>query len=77
MMVMSRPVVISSGLGHTSLRVRCVMLQKRNRMQPALSRADMMLTIKATSEGSLANWENKLAVSMKNGAPGGCPTSSL
>ena len=53
------------------------MLQKRNRIQPALINADIVLTIRATCEGSLVNCENKLAVSMKKGAPGGCPTSSL
>ena len=54
-----------------SLRVRCVMLQNRNNMHVALSRALIMFTIRATCEGSLANCEKRLAVSMKNGAPGG------
>ncbi len=71
MMVTSCPVVIFSTPGQTSLRVRWVMLQNRNMMQPALSSADMMLTMYATSDGSLANWEKRLAVSMKKGAPGG------
>ncbi len=31
----------------------------------------MIFTIRATCEGSLVNWLNRLAVSMKNGAPGG------
>ena len=60
-----------------SLRVRCVMVQNKNRIHPALSNADMMLTICATLEGSLANWVKRLAVSMKKGAPGGWPISSL
>ncbi len=54
-----------------------VMLQNRNRMHNALSTADIMLTIMATLPGSLVNCENRLAVSMKIGAPGGWPTSSL
>lgn len=37
----------------------------------------MILTMRATWEGSAANCEKRLAVSMKNGAPGACPTSSL
>ncbi len=52
-------------------RTRCVMLQKRNRMQAAESSALIMFTMRATCEGSLVNWLNRLAVSMKNGAPGG------
>ncbi len=60
-----------------SLRVRCVMVQKRNRMVVADNSADMVLTIRATCDGSLAKWEKRLAVSMKNGAPGGWPISSL
>ena len=77
MMVTSWPTVISSSLPHTSFFVRWVMLQKRNKMQPAESSADMVFTIRATCDGSLTNCENRLAVSMKNGAPGGWPTSSL
>ena len=38
---------------------------------------EIVFTISATCEGSLANCEKRLAVSIKNGAPGGCPTSSL
>ena len=53
------------------------MLQNRNKMVVALSSALIVFTIRATCEGSLANCENRLAVSMKKGAPGGCPTSSL
>ena len=68
--------VISRLLPTMSLRVRCVMLQNRNRMPAALISADMMLTMYATFPGA-ANSEKKFAASMKNGAPGGCPTSSL
>ena len=55
----------------SNFRVRCEMLQKRNMMVAAESSALMMFTMRATSEGSLVNCENKLAVSMKKGAPGG------
>ena len=54
-----------------SLRVRWVIVQKRNNMVVALSNALIAFTIFATCEGSLANCENRFAVSMKNGAPGG------
>ena len=57
--------------------VRCVMVQKRKRIQVAESKALMMLTIRATCVASLVNCENRLAVSIKNGAPGGWPISSL
>ena len=40
-------------------------------MQPALKSADSRLTISATWDGERANCENRLATSMKNGAPGG------
>ena len=63
--------VMSFQLSVMSLRVRCVMLQKRKRMVAADSSALMILTMRATCDGSLVNCENKLAVSMKNGAPGG------
>ena len=53
------------------------MVQKRNRMVVAERSADMVFTILATCDGSLAKWEKRLAVSMKNGAPGGWPISSL
>ena len=61
----------------TSLRVRWLMLQKRNMMQAALKRALMVLTMRATMVGSLTNWVNRFPMSMKKGAPGGCPTSNL
>ncbi len=61
----------------TSLRTRWLMLQKRNMMQAALNSALMVFTMRATCVGSLTNWVKRLAVSMKKGAPGGWPTSSL
>ena len=61
----------------TSRRVRCDIVQKRKRMVVADSSALIVLTMRATSDGSLANCENRLAVSMKKGAPGGWPISSL
>jgi hypothetical protein len=77
MIEISFPLVSWSRSGQMSFRVRCVMLQKRKRIHAALISALMIFTIMATCEGSLANWLNRLAVSMKKGAPGGCPTSSL
>ncbi|OQC34477.1 MAG: hypothetical protein BWX65_00328 [Bacteroidetes bacterium ADurb.Bin057] len=59
------------------LRAKWVIVQNRNKMVKALHNADMAFTIIATCEGSEANNENIRAVSMKNGAPGGCPTSNL
>ena len=47
------------------------MLQNRNSMHVAESSALMVFTMNATVDGLLANCENRLAVSMKNGAPGG------
>ena len=54
-----------------SLRVRWVMVQKRNRIHVADKSADMMFTQMATFVGSSVNWVKKLPVSIKNGAPGG------
>ena len=76
-MAMSFAFVSSLQSFRMSLRTRCVIDQNRNRMVVAESNALMMFTMRATCVGSLANCENKLAVSMKNGAPGGWPTSSL
>ena len=45
-------------------------------MPAALISADIMFTMYATFSGA-ANSEKKFATSMKNGAPGGCPTSKL
>ena len=54
-----------------SFLTRCVMLQKRNRIHVAESSALMVFTIRATCVTSLTNCEKRLAVIMKNGAPGG------
>ena len=53
------------------------MVQNRKRMVVAESRALIVLTIFATIDGSLTNSEKRLAVSMKNGEPGGWPISNL
>ena len=76
-MAISFEVVSSSQVFITSLRVRCVMVQNRNMMVTALSRALIVLTMRATIDGSLTKWVKRLAVSMKKGAPGGWPISSL
>ena len=55
----------------TSRRARWVMVQKRNMIQTALSRALIVFTILATCVVSLAKCVKKLPKSMKNGAPGG------
>jgi hypothetical protein len=68
-------VIKPSGEGAINFLARCVMLQNRKRMHPALSKAFMMLIILATCEESLANCENRLPTSMKKGAPGGWPIS--
>ena len=70
-MAMSLPVVRLLQSFTMSLRVRCVMVQNKNRMVAAESSALMVLTMRATSLGLLTNWLNRLAVNMKNGAPGG------
>ena len=70
-MAMSLPRLISLQSFRISFRVRWVMLQNRKRMVVALSSALIVLTQRATCEASLAKWENRLAVSMKKGAPGG------
>ena len=55
-----------------------VIVQNRKAMVSPLDRADMVLTILATSEVSpKANREKNLPRSWKIGAPGGCPTWSL
>ena len=64
-------VVSSSQLSMSRRRTRCVIVQNRNKIHVADKRALMVFTIRATSEGSLTNWVNRLAVSIKNGAPGG------
>ena len=69
--------VISPMSRTSSFLTKCVMLQNRNRMHVADSSALMVFTMRATCVTSLVNCEKRFAVSMKNGAPGGCPTSSL
>ena len=71
------PVREGLGVGISNLLTRWEMVQNRNRMVAAESSALIVLTMRATWLGSLANCEKRLAVSMKNGAPGGCPISSL
>ena len=61
----------------TSFRVKCVIVQNRNNMVSALNSADIAFTKTATLAGSDVSWVKALAVSIKKGAPGGCPTSSL
>ena len=70
-----RDIILSSST--IILRAKWVILQKRNKIVRPLKRADIVLTITATLEGSEANCVNKLAVNMKKGAPGGWPTSNL
>jgi len=53
------------------------MVQNRNRIVNALAIAENEFTIMATLVGSEAKSVKNLAVSIKNGAPGGCPTSNL
>ena len=67
----------SSALGTNTLRAKCVIVQNKNKMVNALHKADIALTNGATCDGSDAKSVNKRAVIMKNGAPGGCPTSNL
>src|SRR6187200_3133791 len=51
--------------------------QNKNRMVNALEKTDTMLTIKATCVSFVANKAKKAPIIWYNGAPGGCPTSSL
>ena len=53
------------------------MVQKRKRMVKALAKADMMLMNLATKVTFGAAMANILAMIIKRGAPGGCPTRSL
>src|SRR5574344_296366 len=66
-----------SSLSTMSFRTKWVTLQNRNKMQKALIKALIVFTILATLLGSEVSCVKKLATSIKNGAPGGCPTSSL
>ena len=70
-MATSLAVVSSSQRSMSRRRTRCVMLQKRKRIHVAESSALIVFTMRATWVASLANCENRLAVSMKKGAPGG------
>ena len=71
MMTMVCQVDLTMPSSQMSLRVRWVMVQKRNRIHVADRSADMMFTQMATFVGSSVNWVKKLPVSIKNGAPGG------
>ena len=53
------------------------MVQNKNKMVKALAKADMELIITAALAGLPPNKEKKRPMIIKNGAPGGCPTSSL
>ena len=77
MIAIPLPRVIASFSFTVILRAMCVIVQNRKRIVNALQRADIAFTIAATWVGSEANSENRRPVIMKNGAPGGCPTSSL
>ena len=60
-----------------SLRARWEIVQNKNIIQVADNSALIVFTIRATWVASLAKCEKRLAVRAKNGAPGGCPISSL
>ena len=64
-------------LGCSNLRPKAVMVQKRNRIVNAEANAERAFTHIATWAVSLAKSEKKCPRSIKNGAPGGCPTSNL
>ena len=53
------------------------MVQKRKRIVNALASAERALTHIATCAVSEAKRLKKCPISIKNGAPGGCPTSSF
>ena len=69
--------LVSSSLFGNIFFARCVIDQKRNTIVKALAKPDMAFTIIATFVTSPAKRENILARIINNGAPGGCPTSSL
>lgn len=54
-MAMSLPVVSWLQSFRISLRVKCVMVQKRNIIHVALRSALIVFTMRATCDGSLAN----------------------
>ena len=70
-MVMICPQVVTVPSLQMSIRVRWVMVQKRNKIHKAERSADMILTQKAALAGSPVKWVKKLPVNIKNGAPGG------
>ena len=72
-MAISLAVVSSPQSFSISLRVKCVIVQNKNMMVVAESNALIVLIIRATMLASLAKWLKRFAVSIKNGAPGGCP----
>ena len=55
---------------------KCVIDQNKNMIVAPELNADRKFTIKGTCDGS-TNAENKRAIIMNNGAPGGWPTSNL
>ena len=62
----------------TILRAKCVIVQNKNNMVNELAKPDMALTIFATfAVFPPEKREKKRASTMKKGAPGGWPTSSL
>ena len=63
--------------GATSFFASAVIVQKRKRIVKALASAERALTHIATWVVSDANRLKKWPMSMKNGAPGGWPTSSF
>ena len=68
----------SSALLPISLRPRCDIVQNRNKMVNPDAKADIMLAHMATFVTSPPEKRLKnLVIIIKNGAPGGCPTSSL
>src|ERR1039457_5622101 len=77
MIVHVRPFVISLS-GATILRASMVMVQKRNMIEKALEKTEIMLTMTATLVVlPSAMSDNNRATIPNVGAPGGCPTWSL
>ena len=76
-MTAQRSAVLASPEGSAIIFfAKCVMLQKRNKMVNELLRAESELAKTAAVSG-VAKIIKKRARSMKKGAPGGWPTSSL
>ena len=63
--------------GCTNFFASAVMVQKRNKIVKALANAERAFTHMATWAVSEANRLKKWPMSIKNGAPGGCPTSNF